>query len=307
MRPSGTTAVTLGYAAMCLIWSSTWIAIKLGLQGAPPMTAVALRFIIAGLLVLFIIRLRRVRIPMTRDFARLGLFLSIFHIGLPYVLVYWCEQYISSGLTAVLYSTVPIDVAIFARVLLGDALTPRKLAGAVIGFAGVAVIFSDHLSIGGNEALLAITACLASALCAGLSSVVIKKYAFNYDPFVMLAATFTIGGTLVAAAAVPVEASNPLRFSAGTWGTILYLAILGSVVAFAIYFWVIKRIDVTVLSYQNFIIPVLAVVMGWIFLGEKITMRVAVGAGCIVAGIALATLRTRLGGITTRLEHDART
>jgi len=271
------------------------------------MTAVALRFIIAGLLVLFIIRLRRVRIPMTRDFARLGLFLSIFHIGLPYVLVYWCEQYISSGLTAVLYSTLPIDVAIFARVLLGDALTPRKLAGAVIGFAGVAVIFSDHLSIGGNEALLAITACLASALSAGLSSVVIKKYAFKYDPFVMVAATFTIGGTLVAAAAVPVEASNPLRFSAGTWGTILYLAILGSVVAFAIYFWVIKRIDVTVLSYQNFIIPVLAVVMGWIFLGEKITMRVAVGAGCIVAGIALATLRTRLGGITTRLEHDART
>ncbi len=291
MRRTTSYLIVVVYAAMCLIWGSTWIMIKLGLRGAPPMTAVAVRFILAALLVHVIIAVRRSKIPRTRGFLTLSLFLGLIHFALPYILVYWGEQYISSGLTAVLYSTMPICVALLARVFIGDRLTFRKTIGILVGFTGVWVIFSDSMSFGGHDAAVGMGAILVSVLCASLSTVVVKKYASGYDPFVMLALPFTIGGLVVSLLAVFSEGSNPLRFDALTWITIVYLAVLGSVVAFSFYFWIIKRIDVTVLSYQTFVIPVFAVLIGWIFLKETVTIRVVAGAGLILIGIALATLR----------------
>jgi len=285
--------VAVAYATMCLIWGSTWIMIKLGLRGAPPMTAVAVRFIIAAMLVYFIIAVRKIGIPRDRRFLYLSLFLSGFHLAVPYVLVYWGEQQISSGLTAVLYSTMPINVAILARIFLGDPLTPRKVMGILVGIGGVWVIFSDSVSLGGGRAVQGVIACLASAFLASFTTVMVKKYASRYDPFVTLSLPFTFAGLAVLSLAIPVERSNPLQFDALTWVTICYLAVLGSVVAFGLYFWIIKRIDVTMLSYQTFIIPVLAVLIGWIFLAETVTIRVVAGAVLILAGIALATLRRK--------------
>jgi putative membrane protein PagO len=288
---SGKPLVTIAYASMCTIWGSTWIMIKLGLQGAPPMTAVAVRFIIAALLTFFILAVRKVSIPRSRNFLILSLFLSIFHLALPYALVYWGAQHISSGLTAVLYSTMPINVALLARLVIGDPLTPRKIAGTLVGFGGVWVIFSDSVSFGGEKAVQGMIACLVSAFLASLSTVVVKKYATRYDPFVTLAIPFAGAALLLMAFAIPVERSNPFDFDSLTWFTIVYLAALGSLSAFGLYFWIIKRIDVTVLSYQTFIIPVLAIMIGWIFLKETVTIRVVAGASLIIAGIALATLR----------------
>jgi putative membrane protein PagO len=291
---SGKPLIMIAYASMCMIWGSTWVMIKLGLRGAPPMTAVAARFIIAALLTLFILGVRKMRIPRSRDFLYLCLFLSVFQLALPYALVYLAEQRISSGLTAVLYSTMPINVAVLARFLIGDRLTPRKIAGTLVGFAGVWVIFSDSAGIGGEKAVEGMIACLVSAFLASLASVIVKKYAYRYDPFVTLAIPFAGAGLLLAAAAASIEHSNPFTYDALTWFTIVYLAVLGSLSAFGLYFWIIKRIDVTVLSYQTFIIPVLAVMIGWIFLEETVTIRVAAGASLIIVGIALATIRKRV-------------
>lgn len=291
---SGKPLITMAYASMCTIWGSTWVMIKLGLRDAPPMTAVAVRFIIAALLTIFILALRKTPVPRSRRFIYLSVFLSVFHLAVPYALVYWGEQYISSGLTAVLYSTMPIYVALLARVLIGDPLTPRKIAGTVVGFAGVWVIFSDGLGLGGGKAIQGMLACLVSAFFASFSTVMVKKYASRYDPFVTLAIPFAGAALLLSATAAWVERSNPFTFNALTWFTVVYLAAFGSVSAFGLYFWIIKRIDVTVLSYQTFIIPVLAVMIGWIFLEEKVTIRVAVGASLIIAGIVLATVRRRV-------------
>ncbi|MGD8413619.1 MAG: DMT family transporter [Candidatus Latescibacterota bacterium] len=294
---AGRPVIAIAYASMCTIWGSTWIMIKLGLRDAPPLTAVAVRFIIAALVTICILAARKTPVPRTKAFFGLCAFLSVFHLTVPYALVYWGEQHISSGLTAVLYSTMPINVALLARVLIGDPLTPRKIAGIFVGFAGVWVIFSDNLSFGGGSAVQGMIACLVSAFFASLSTVVVKKYASRYDPFATLAIPFAGAGLLLTVLAASVERSNPFTFSALTWFTVFYLAALGSVSAFALYFWIIKRIDVTVLSYQTFIIPVLALLIGWIFLRETVTIRVAAGASLIIAGIVLATLRRRAPAI----------
>ena len=148
-------------------------------------------------------------------------------------------------------------------------------------------------------------ACLVSAFLASLSTVVVKKYATRYDPFATLAIPFAGAALLLMAFAIPVERSNPFDFDALTWFTIVYLAALGSLSAFGLFFWIIKRIDVTVLSYQTFIIPVLAIMIGWIFLSETVTISVVAGASLIIAGIALATLRKPVSTLPKKQEdHD---
>jgi len=265
--------------------------IKVGLEGAPPMTSAAFRFIIASLIIIAILVKRRIRLPASRSFILLSVYLGFFQIGIPYALVYWGEQHISSGLAAILYSVMPFFVAIFARCIIGDALTFRKIAGILIGAIGVYVIFQDNLSAGGRMGTWGMLALTASAILASFTSVIIKKHSRNYHPFASLFIPAALGGLLLAAWGLTFEDVRSMRFDPLTITSILYLGVIGSVTAFGLYFWIIKHIDVTFLSYMTFIIPILACLLGWIFLDETLTINVLFGAGLIFAGIALATWR----------------
>ncbi|NIM20769.1 MAG: EamA family transporter [Candidatus Latescibacteria bacterium] len=279
------------YMILCLIWSSTWLMIKVGLEGAPPMTSAALRFIIASLIIFAILVKLRIHLPRTRHFILLSIFLGFFQIGAPYALVYWGEQYISSGLAAILFGTMPLFVAILARVILGDPMTLLKLIGIIIGTFGVYVIFSDSVSLGGYMSTWGMAAMILSSILASLSSVLVKKYSNPYHPYASLLIPMAVGGVILTAWGVLFEKTNPVHYDALTITTVLYLGIIGSVAAFGLYFWIIKHVDVTLLSYMTFIIPILACLLGWIFLRETLTINVLIGTGLIFAGIALATFR----------------
>lgn len=278
------------FSLLCIIWSSTWLMIKVGLEGAPPMLGAGLRFIIASILIFVILRIKKIPLPRTRRFLAISAFLGFWQMGIPYALVYWGEQYISSGLTAILFSTMPIGVALLARLLLDDPLTVRKIAGILAGIIGVVVIFSDNLEYNGSQAAMGILAILASAFFASLSSVVIKKYSHDHHPLASIFLPIVIAAFLLITAAMTLEQRQPLTLNVLTIFTIMYLAILGTVGAFALYFWIIKHIDVTLLSYQTFIIPILACIFGWIVLGETITYKVAAGGLLIFLGIGLSII-----------------
>ncbi len=293
------------FSALCLIWSSTWLMIKIGLESAPPVTAAGLRFIIASVIIFAILIHRRIPLPRTRRFLWLSLFLGLFQMGIPYGLIYWAEQHITSGLTSILYSTMPFTVAVLARVFLGDPLTLRKIIGILIGTLGTIVIFWGEVSATGSNSLWGIGAALASATCASVSSVAVKRYSRSYHPIASIFWPMVIGAVVLNTGGRLLEAKRTVTWNAATIGSVLYLAVLGSVVAFGLYYWIIKHIDVTVLSYQTFIIPVLACFLGWIFLRETVTISVAVGGGMILAGIALATFRSSLpkGSAGVELEN----
>ena len=294
------------FSALCLIWSSTWIMIKVGLEGAPPVTAAGLRFIIAAIVIFSILAYRRIALPRTPRFLWISLYLGVFQMGIPYALVYWAEQHITSGLTSILFSTMPFTVAILARMILGDPLTVRKVTGIVIGTAGTIVIFRDGFTTGDSRSLWGIAAALGSAMCASLSSVMVKRFSRSYNPIASIFLPMAIGGVLLVVGGWFLEATRPVHWNAATIGTILYLAVVGSVVAFGLYYWIIKHIDVTVLAYQTFIIPILACLIGWIFLRETVTIHVAIGGGMILTGIALATFRLTSGKRSTSVarSHD---
>ncbi|MEE9269090.1 MAG: EamA family transporter [Candidatus Krumholzibacteria bacterium] len=278
------------YSILCLIWSSTWLMIKVGLAGAPPFTAAGIRLIIASFVIFVILHRRRIKLPRSAAFYRLSLFLGTIQMGAAYGLVYWGEQYISSGLAAILFSSMPLLVAILARLFVGESLSPAKVAGILLGVAGVYVIFSDSVALGGPQSVYGITAVLGSVLCTSVSTVTIKKYATEYHPFAAMSLPVFIGGIILAVCGLLFERDRPVDWNYTTIFSILYLAVFGSVIAFGLYFWIIKHIEVTVLSYQTFLLPIIAGVLGWIFLGETVTLRVVIGGSMILAGIALAIL-----------------
>jgi drug/metabolite transporter (DMT)-like permease len=279
------------YCILWIIWSSTWLMIKVGLEGAPPVTSAAVRFIIAALIIFSILVIRRIRFPRSRRFIGLSIFLGIFQMGIPYALVYWGEQHISSGLASILFSIMPLCVAVLARFMLGDSLTPAKIAGIIVGTVGVYVIFSDSISIGGLMSAWGMLALILSAVMASFCSVILKKYMGPYNPFAALFLPTLIGGIILTIWGLLFERNLPFRIDTLTIVSIIYLSVLGSVAAFALYYWIIKHIDVTVLSYMTFLIPILACLLGWIFLRETLTIDVLIGAGLIFGGIALATLK----------------
>ena len=280
--------VALAYFGCCLIWGSTWMMIKIGLRGAPPVTSIAVRMTIASLIVAVLLRVARIPLPRDRRFVRLGIFLGTFNVTLPYVFVYYGEQRIDSGLASVLYATFPLLVAVLARFWLHNRLTARKLAGVAIGIVGVAVIFSDNLRLGRHEAAgTALVMCSVTA--AAIGSVGTKKWGHGHHPIASLLIPFVTAALTTGVLALIVEWPLELHYNAATWGTIFYLAVAGSVGAFSLFFYVMQRLDVTVVSYQTFIIPIVAVILGATFLGESISSRVALGAALILGGIALAT------------------
>jgi drug/metabolite transporter (DMT)-like permease len=274
---------------MCLIWGSTWMMIKIGLRGAPPVTAVAVRMVIASLMVAVIVRAARISLPREARFVRLGVFLGFFNVALPYVFVYYGEARISSGLAAVLFATFPLLVAVLARAWLKQPLTARKMAGVATGIIGVTVIFSDSLRLGRAEAAGTVMV-MGSVTASAVGSVATKKWGQGYHPVASLMIPFVTAAVATALLALAVESPRDFGFDRATWATIVYLAAAGSVAAFALFFFVMQHMDVTTVSYQTFIIPVVAVILGAVFLGETISPRVALGALLILAGISLATL-----------------
>ncbi len=262
--------------------------IKIGLRGAPPLTSIAVRMTIASAVVAVIVTALRIRVPRDARFVRLGIFVGVFQVILPYTFVYYGEQRIPSGLAAVLYATFPLLVAILARVWLASPLTARKLAGVAIGIVGVAVIFSDNLRLGYDQAA-GTAMVMGSVAASAIGSVGTKKWGHGDHPVASLLFPFVTSALVMSALALAVESPLQLAFNRTTWATIFYLAVVGSVGAFACFFYVMQHLDVTVVSYQTFIIPIVAVLLGATFLGESVSARVAMGAALILAGISLAT------------------
>ena len=283
----------LVWLILCGIWGSTWLFIKLGLADLPPLTFAGIRFVIACAILFVIIRLRHVRLPRARaDWILLSVS-GILSFGLNYGLVFWGEQYISSGLAALLQATLPAFGLVFAHLYLpGERLSWAKIGGVVLGVCGVGVVFSNQLAIAGSQALAGCVALILSAMFAAYSNVLVKKYGKHLDPAILAGGQMFSGLLLLLAVGISLE-GNPLHFH---WTPIalislLYLAVVGSVIAFLLYYWLVLNMDVTKSMLIALVTPVVAVLLGMIVLDEQIGWRTLAGGAMIMSGIAFIVVR----------------
>lgn len=280
---------------LCLIWGSTWIFIKRGLDDWPPFTFAGLRFLLAASILWGIVLVRRSKLPRTRRDWALIAGLGILSFTINYGLVFWGENRISSGLTAVLQAMIPAFGLIMAHYYLpNERITPAKLAGIALGIVGVTIVFAGQLKAAGTPALWGSAAILLSGLCLSYSNVQVKLHCGHLDTPVLVAGQMTFGVIPLLAAGWMLEGGPfNLRWTMGAVVSLIYLAVVGSVIAFLLYFWMVKKIDVTKTMLISLVTPVIALLIGWLARGEILTWRLALGSAAILSGIGLIVVPKR--------------
>ena len=293
MGQPGRGRLLAGFGVLTVIWGTTWAAIRIGLEGVPPFTGVALRFTLAGTLLLALARPLGVRLGRGRHERVLWVVNGLLSFCLSYAAVYWSEQYIPSGLAAVLFATYPLFVAALAHFLLpGERLAPVAAAGMFLGFAGVAVIFSDDLTLlGGETVRRAAIVMLVSPVVSAVASVVVKRWGGGVHPLSLAAVPMLIAGGVMGVVAFLVERHLSPVFDARSVGALLYLAILGSAVTFTIYYWLLARVKATQVALMSYLIPIVAVAVGALLFDEPLRPRLLAGSALVLAGVVIVSRR----------------
>src|SRR5918994_1814390 len=280
----------LVWLALCAIWGSTWLAIKLGLQDLPPLTFAGIRFATATLLLGVIVVARGFHLPTGRQDWTLLLYTGFLSITVNYALVFWGEQYISSGLAALLSATVPLfGLPLAHRYLTSEPLTSRKLGGVLLGLAGIGVVFSGELGASGSHALWASGGIVLAALATAQAGVLVKARGTHIEPSVLAGVQMAGGCIPLLVGGILLEGS-PFDFD---WtplalGALAYLTVLGSVIAFLMYYWLIRHTAVSGVLMVPLVTPLVAVLVGVLFGGESIGWHTALGGSAIICGVALA-------------------
>ncbi|MDQ3011494.1 MAG: EamA family transporter [Acidobacteriota bacterium] len=280
---------------LCLIWGSTWIFIKLGLDDWPPFTFAALRFLLASAILWIIVLARRKPLPRARRDWLMMAGLGFIAFAMNFGLIFWGESRIPSGLTAVLQAVIPAFGLIFAHHYLpGERITPAKLIGVALGIGGVAVIFADQMRIAGTRAAWGGAAIVASAVCVAYSNVQVKLHCGHLSTPVLVAGQMTFGFIPLLVLGWIVEGGPfRLRWTQAATISLVYLAVVGSSIALLLYFWMVKRIDVTKTMLISLVTPVIALLIGWLARGEVLTWRLALGSAAILSGIGIVVLPNR--------------
>ena len=277
--------VLLVWWLTCLLWSSVWLCIKVGVGDVPPATFASARLVIALLVLLPVVAFGKAPLPrQSRDWLLIGA-TGFLLLGLNYAFVYWGAQYISSGLTAVLQAATPAFGLIFARLVLDDErVTARQLGGLLIGVTGVAVIFADQLQVTGRAAVWGCAAVTASALCVALGYVLVKRHGTHLRPIELTTGQMIVG-LVPLLAIVFTQEGDPfaVQWTGRAIASVLYLALAGSVAAFWLNYWLLKRVGPTRLLAMSLVEPLIAVVLGGLVLHEALPGRTLLGGSCILA------------------------
>jgi drug/metabolite transporter (DMT)-like permease len=276
------------YALLCLIWGSTWLVIKVGYGGLGPFNVAGLRFFVAGALMAMVAAATGVRWPRGRAEWTTVTVVGLLMFAGDYGLIYWAEQYIESGLTAVLFATLPLITLFIARAYIpGERITMGKLASSGLALAGTVALFADRLRLDAAAArpMLAV---LGATVCAAAASVMSKRDAHHIPSATLTATSMLIGALVLMLAALAHGEGFRLPADPGTWAAIAYLSVVGSVLAFLVYFSLMKTWSVMSLSFISVFTPVIALLLGFVFLREPLTAGKIGGAVLILVAVVLA-------------------
>jgi drug/metabolite transporter (DMT)-like permease len=264
------------------------VVIRYATDGVPLCTSAAVRFWIATGLLMIVHLFRPIAFP--RDWrTRLGILgLGVPHIGISYALVYWAEQHISSGLTAVIYVTYPCFVGAYSAWLFAqERWTVGKIAGLAFGIAGVCVVSFDENIVRGSVAIMGVLAALLSSAISSFVVVAIKRWYAHHDSVAITVLQLLAGAITLTVFAVLFEAGRSATWTARVVAATLYLAVFGSAAAFFAFYWMLKRVESTVASMITFVFPPLAVVWGWLLKNEPVTKNLFVGGALVLIGVRL--------------------
>lgn len=284
--------IVLVYVAIAFLWGSTWSVIRIGLEHLPPLRFAGVRMALAAaLLAPFALRGGAWRVLLGEAGPRIAL-VGLFQIALPYGLMFVAQQWVPSGLAALLFATFPVWIALLARLVLpGERLTPAKLASAAVGVAGIAVLQAPHLGSLDGSGRLALGSALivCASIIVALANVLVRRHLVAISPLAMTAGQTFVGALVLLAAALLLEQGRSASFTPAALGALGYLAVFGTALTYVGLYWLVPRVPIAAIGALPLVDTTVAVTLGAVLLGESIGWHLAVGGGMVLAAAALAT------------------
>ncbi len=278
------------FLIVCLSWGTTWLGIKIAVESVPPLTAAGLRFLIAFPLFLSFALLRREPLLFPRQSRWFFVFVTLSYFSLPYYLLNYGEMHVSSGLTALLFSCMPVFILLFSAVFLRQKIYPSQVIGIAIGFGSLFMIIrSQGLHLDHAE-LFGVLAILAAAVMHALCYIITKKQGSAISVITYNTLPIGLAGLMLFVAGLSVEAPVFADITARSWGALLYLGLVASVGGFIVYFLLLKRLSPIILSFVFIIFPVFAVVIGAWYEGHSLTRELMGYSAVLLTGFAITKL-----------------
>lgn len=276
----------MGYGSLCLIWGSTWLGIRVVVRDVPPFEAAALRFIIGGVLLLGAALIQKRPWPRDRKQWRAVAVLSLTMMALPYGLLFWAEQHIISSITAILYSAMPLAVALFTPVMMHRKV-PRTAVYAMVVACGalLSLFWTDELHASGRTILGGVLVLISMAL-SSWSVVYAKLRLHEVDAVVATGLQLILGSSVLLWATWAVESHRHAVWTTPAVAAMAFLTLFGSAAAFVIYYWLLKKLQPYQLSTISLITPVIALAEGWLF-GEPVRPMMVVAIVVVLGSVGV--------------------
>ncbi|WP_336347712.1 DMT family transporter [Pseudomonas monsensis] len=278
------------FLIVCLSWGTTWLGIKIAVESVPPLTAAGLRFLIAFPLFLSFAVWRKEPLLFPRQSRWFFLFVTLSYFSLPYYLLNYGELHVSSGLTALLFSCMPVFILVFSSLLLREKILPTQMLGIAIGFASLYMIIrSQGLHLDQAE-WLGVLAILCAAILHALCYVMTKQHGSAISVITYNTLPIGIAGLMLLIVGLNLETPVFKDISARSWGALLYLGLVASVGGFIVYFILLKRLSPVLLSFVFIIFPVFALLIGAWYEGTPISRDLMLYSAILLAGFAITKL-----------------
>lgn len=287
-EPRPPTAAYAAWISVCVVWGTTYLAIRIALETIPPALLGGIRFVIAGLVLALFLALRGVALPRPRDWPALAL-MGALMLVMGNGFVVWAEQWVPSGVAAVIIATSPFWMATIEAVLPdGERFSRRTLTGMLIGFTGIVLLVWPDLRVGGSwgrQFLLGVVAIQLAEIGWSLGSSYSKRHARHEDPLAASAFQMIFGGLLMLGIGTLLGEWSRLSFTPRTLAAEIYLIVFGSFAGFSAYTYALKYLPVSTVSLYAYVNPVIAVLLGALVLDEPFGARVVAASALVLVGI----------------------
>lgn len=278
----------LAWIAVCIFWGTTYLAIRIALESIPPLLMTSSRWMAAGALILAALKIRGERIPPSSAWPQLTL-LGVLFMGFGNGGVVWAEQFIPSGLAAVLVAAIPFWMVAVERFMSNpEPIGSRRLIGLCVGFGGIVLLVWPEIQAGnGASFLLGVLATQLACLGWAIGSSYAKRRHAAENVFAASGLQMLLGGTVIMAAGTLAGEWSAFSVTPRTLSAVVYLVFFGSIVGFLAYAYALKHLPVTTVSLYAYVNPVIAVLLGTLVLGEPLSPRLAVAAAIVLTGMGL--------------------
>lgn len=278
----------LAWIAICIIWGTTYLAIRIGVEDLPPLLFAGLRWLIAGPILFTVLRLKKYELPDKKDLISLAI-IGIALLGVGNGLVVFAEQWVPSGLTALLFTTVPFWMVGMEAVSQREySINSKVIIGLILGFIGVGLIFGSDLDKLFDPSYLGGIIGLMIAEIGWSAGTVYSKYKkVTSHPLMSASIQMTIAGVLMTIIGLIIGEGSDFYFTNESFGAFIYLVIIGSLIGYASYIYAIAHLPVSLVSTYAYVNPIIALVLGWLILDEEFTFIIIIAAVIILFGVGI--------------------